>query len=119
MKPTEFYVGGVLVTLQNIFAFWGFSPASTFFRVIGVLSAIGIVVGFWMKKSFAWRVAIIIAMLGILGDVLSWRNEPEWDVLTARIILDGAVVYWLLRPGVKAHFQPVLAPQMKKGRTSR
>jgi len=65
--------------------------------VAGVI-ALGLGYGLWTGKGWAWTLALIFSILGILGGIISL---PEGVV---SIIIDILIIYYLTRAHVKQFF---------------
>ncbi len=80
----------------------------------GLLSVIGIILivvavldivfayGLWTGKGWAWILALIFAVLGIIGSVFSVARGGLGAIVT--LILDIVIVVYLMQPRVKAYF---------------
>ena len=78
-------------------------PSSFFGLIGGVLTILGLVGfllawGLWTGKSWAWIVAIIFAIIGIISNLVTL---PAGVV---GLILNGLIIYYLTRPAVKGFF---------------
>lgn len=100
----EFYIAAVLVTAQTIFGFWRYNPKTPVWFAIAILASVAIAIGIWTKKRWVRGAAMIIAALTILGDLADYSTAAVQWLLVVRIVLSAAVLYWLSRAGVKAHF---------------
>jgi len=75
--------------------------------VIGLLD-LGFAWGLWTGKGWAWILALIFAILGIIGSVLSLVRGGLGAIVI--LLLDAVIVYYLTRPNVKAFFGETNAP---------
>lgn len=78
----------------------------------GGLLALGIasiVIGIGLLKGiqWAWKAAVVIALISVATDVIKIIVDPSISNLTSSIIgwiLDAVILYYLYRPHVKAYF---------------
>jgi uncharacterized membrane protein (DUF2068 family) len=80
----------------------------------GLLSLIGIIVlvvavldlgfayGLWTGRGWAWILALVFAVLGIIGSVFSVARGGLGAVVT--LLLDIVIVVYLMQSRVKAYF---------------
>ena len=68
--------------------------------VLTILGLVGFLLawGLWTGKSWAWIVAIIFAIIGIISNLVTL---PAGIV---GLILNGLIIYYLTRPAVKGYF---------------
>ena len=68
--------------------------------VLTILGLVGFLLawGLWTGKSWAWIVAIIFAIIGIISNLVTL---PAGVV---GLILNGLIIYYLTRPAVKGFF---------------
>ena len=58
--------------------------------------------GLWTGKGWAWLISLILAGLGVLGSLLSLLRGGVVAIIT--LLLDVLIIYYLIRPNVKAFF---------------
>ena len=83
-----------------------FGLLGVLFLIIGI---VGLVLGYGYMKGigWAWTVGIILAVLGIIGDLIEPIIDRTTDVLASSIIgiiIALLIIYYLTRPHVKAFF---------------
>jgi len=68
--------------------------------VLTILGLVGFLLawGLWTGKSWAWIVAIIFAIIGIIFNLLTLPGG------IVGLILNGLIIYYLTRPAVKGYF---------------
>ncbi len=68
--------------------------------VLTILGLVGFLLawGLWTGKSWAWIVAIIFAIIGIISNLLTLPGG------IVGLILNGLIIYYLTRPAVKGYF---------------
>lgn len=73
--------------------------------VQGVL-ALAFAYGAWTLKSWAWTLGMAAGVLGIIGAILGFVNDSNQLVSTIfSIAINGAILYYLNTPAVKAAFR--------------
>lgn len=93
----------VAATIRSL-AYFGFQPGvfSIIPRFLGtVLIIIGLVSlllawGLWTGKGWAWKVALVFAILAIIVNLVSFH--------IVGLAIDAIIVYYLTRPAVKQFF---------------
>ena len=58
--------------------------------------------GLWSGKGWAWILALIFAVLGILFSLVSLVRGGLGSIVV--LVIDAVIVYYLTRPNVKAFF---------------
>jgi hypothetical protein len=100
-------LGGVFATLFSFVPFVGLlgSLAFVFIGVVillfGVL-AIGMGWGFWQGQAWAWTIALVLSLLGVLMAVVSLARGDAGSLVT--ILIDVALVWYYTREGVQRWF---------------
>jgi len=61
-----------------------------------------IVWGLWEGKGWAWTVALVFVILGMLSSVISMLSGSYQNVIA--LLIQVLIVYYLYRPQVKAYF---------------
>lgn len=95
------FIGAFMPTMGMPF---GGIAIGAFLGVVGVVllifGALGIVVtwGMWTGKAWAWWLAIIVSVIGVIGGLLSIPFG------LGSLIINGAILYYLTRPHVKVYF---------------
>jgi uncharacterized membrane protein (DUF2068 family) len=64
--------------------------------------------GLWNGKGWAWILALIFAVLGILFSLVSLVRGGLGSIIV--LIIDVVIVYYLTRPNVKAFFSEAKTP---------
>ena len=102
-------VGGLLaVGSSALTAFYGTFIFAGFLAVIGgIVAVVGILAvlvgwGLWSGKGWAWTLAFVLAILGIVGGLISVAFGGFTSVVG--LLIDVLIVWYLLRPHVKAYF---------------
>ncbi len=82
---------------------------------ITALGAADIIVGFGLLrgKQWAWKVAVILSLISIAGDIISLITQfkdsnPAGSVIG--IIISCVILYYLYRPHVKSYFGKTPTP---------
>jgi len=76
----------------------GFFSLVAGFMVIMALIGFFIAWGLWTGKGWTWIIALILAILGVIGGLLTL------PIGIVTIIIQGLIIYYLTRPHVKAFF---------------
>ena len=84
------------VALSEIVVFVG-----GFILLLGVIE-LAIAWGLWKGQGWAWTVALIVAVLGIIGGVIALVSGSLYNIVT--LAVQVIIVYYLYRPEVKAYF---------------
>ena len=84
------------VALSEIVVFVG-----GFILLLGVIELV-IAWGLWKGQGWAWTVALIVAVLGIIGGVIAIVSGSLYNIVT--LAIQVIIVYYLYRPEVKAYF---------------
>jgi hypothetical protein len=73
--------------------------------LIGVASLI-IAWGFWTLKSWAWLIGVILYAIEIVNVIVAYFTVTDSNIVSTIILLivPGLILYYLLRPGVRAAF---------------
>jgi hypothetical protein len=108
-------VGGVLGLLGGIAAL-GLGGVVAAGGLGGLLAVVGIVAivqsvlalafayGAWTLKPWGWTLGIVAEAIGIALSVLFIINGSSITSQAISIIIDGAVIYYLMTPAVKSAF---------------
>jgi len=84
------------IALSEIVVFVG-----GFILLLGVIE-LAIAWGLWKGQGWAWTVALIVAVLGIIGGVIALVSGSLYNIVT--LAIQAIIVYYLYRPEVKAYF---------------
>jgi uncharacterized membrane protein (DUF2068 family) len=84
------------IALSEIVVFVG-----GFILLLGVIE-LAIAWGLWKGQGWAWTVALIVAVLGIIGGVIALVSGSLYNIVT--LAIQVIIVYYLYRPEVKAYF---------------
>jgi len=71
------------------------------FVVLGLVAFV-LAYGLWKGLGWAWTIALILAVIGIIAGLVSLLTGGFQNVLT--LIIQLIIVYYLTRPHVKAFF---------------
>ncbi len=89
------------------YAGWFFGPIIFVFVailvILGLLSFV-IAYGLWTGKGWAWAIALVLAVIGIIINLFSLPGG------IIGIIIDVIIIYYLTRPHVKAFFGKAPTP---------
>jgi len=69
--------------------------------IVGLLYLV-LAYGLWSGKGWAWWISLILAGLGVILSILSLLRGGVVAVIT--LLLDLLIIYYLLKPNVKAFF---------------
>jgi uncharacterized membrane protein (DUF2068 family) len=75
--------------------------ASVILIIAGIVSLI-IAYGLWTGRKWGWWIAIIFAVLAVLGNLVSLVSGHIGAIVA--IIIEAIIIYYLTRPHVKAYF---------------
>lgn len=125
-------ISGIIVTALGLFIIWMFSSLigsvpnqfqylSTFvmvFNAIGfgmfIVGLFSLLIGWglWKGKGWAWTLAAILGILGIIGGIIaipfSSINEMFFAYSLISLLVYGLILYYLFKPNVKAWFKKKL-----------
>jgi hypothetical protein len=65
--------------------------------------------GLLKGKGWAWLLTVIIAIISIIGSIVSIASGSIWHIIL--LIIYGAIVYYMFRPDVKAYFGRATIPK--------
>ncbi len=109
------WIGGALAILGSLgtVAISGFAGAfGGFIIIMGIVSLVmgvaSIVVGWglWTLKKWAWNIALILGAIAIIISLASIVFNPRGIMgQILGLAINGAVIYYLTRPHIKACFQ--------------
>ncbi len=100
-------IGGLLSLVGGIWLFNAakmfpllifFVPFAIFSIIIGIIALI-VAWGLWSGKGWAWTIALILSVIGIVLGIVSIASGG-----IIAIIINGIILYYLTRPHVKAFF---------------
>ncbi len=101
------YAGGLLVMaallLGGFFAILLAFPA----LIIFIVGIVGLIVfwGLYTLKGWAWMLAIVINLLGILGGVMRFDTLLTDYLSLGGFVVSLIIVIYLFMPSTKAHFR--------------
>lgn len=78
--------------------------------VIIIIGAVHILVayGLWIGAGWAWWLTMIIAILGVIGGLLSLLGGAPSGIIS--LIIYGVIIWYFWQPYVKAYFGQARAP---------
>jgi zinc-ribbon domain len=94
--------GGALLAVVGAIAGSGLiGGAGGILVILGLLSFV-VTYGLWTGKGWAWRIALILSVVGIIFGAISIAEGLTGSVIG--IIINLVVIYYLTRPYVRAYF---------------
>jgi uncharacterized membrane protein (DUF2068 family) len=94
--------GGALLIAVGAIAGSGLvSGAGGILIILGLLSFV-VTYGLWTGKGWAWRIALILSIVGIVFGAVSIAEGLTGSIIG--IIINLIVIYYLTRPYVRAYF---------------
>jgi len=90
-------------------AFPQIRPLSPVTFTVGILYVIFTVLAFivayglWVGRKWAWVIAVILSVFGIITSVFTLFLRPRAGEVTA-LIIDLVIMFYLIQPRVQAHF---------------
>lgn len=76
--------------------------ASVVFIIIGLL-LLAVAYGLWKGAKWAWWLAVILSVLGIISNFLNLVKNPAGAVVG--IVIEAIILYYLTRKTTKAYFR--------------
>jgi uncharacterized membrane protein (DUF2068 family) len=102
------FIGGLALALGEAAAASGLGLPSGLVAVLGgIMLVLGLVMlvvawGLWTGKGWAWTLAVVFIVLGIVVGVAQMVAGGYHGIFT--LIIQVIIVYYLFRPNVKAYF---------------
>ena len=102
------FIGGVALAVGETAAAFGLGLPAGLVAVVGaIMFILGIVMlglawGLWTGKGWAWTLAVVFIVIGIIVGVAQMIAGGYHGILT--LIIQVIIVYYLFRPKVKAYF---------------
>lgn len=118
LQAVLFFLGGIAliaigaIVARSMFGIHRFLGGAT--SLIGVVLVVlgllylGLALGLWMGKGWAWTLSLIIAALGVIISLLSLLRGRVVTFLV--LILDIVILYYLLTPRVRTFFGQYKTP---------
>jgi uncharacterized membrane protein (DUF2068 family) len=114
-RPTGVTILAILAFLNGLLAILGaitvmYLGIGTGLGIIGIfILALGILSiiygwGLWTLKSWAWILAIIGSVLGLIANIAAAVSSGDYSSNLLSAIINAIIVWYLFRPEVKAAF---------------
>jgi hypothetical protein len=78
-----------------------------FFLLVGLLAVL-VGWGFWTGKGWAWTLAVVLYVLGLLLSLLSLVSGIIPSIVS--VLIEGLILWYLWRPNVRAYFRKGVPP---------
>jgi len=101
-------VSGLILLTMSIFSFIVLFPLGPtilmgpgFLFVLGITSLV-VSVGLYKRKTWSWRLLLILSGFGAAGYLLNMVNGNFFSVVG--IVINAIIIYYMFRPKVKKYF---------------
>jgi uncharacterized membrane protein (DUF2068 family) len=109
-RPTGVTVLAVLAAIGGVLGVAAAGGLGGLLAVVGIVAvvqsllALAFAYGAWTLRPWGWTLGIVAEAIGIALSVLFIINGSSITSQAISIIIDGAVIYYLMTPPVKAAF---------------
>ena len=94
---------GAFLALSSPVAGVGLGAVALFAFVVSAASIV-IGLGFWLLKSWAWPVGVILEAFSVLSSILSIASDSSVGSAIVSLVVAAAIIWYLHQPHVRAAF---------------